>query len=129
MPHQFSAKLMNDTKWREVLTLVGQLSIGFEVAYIGGKGFQFGAISSLELLGAHGIADPGIAGGPATYQDIFAIRLFRYAKKLNPITGSVSPDESLSQEFLSLAKTLGQLPIEVHSDFIYVNGYLQSGES
>ncbi len=124
MPQKFSAKLMSDTKWREVFTLVGQLSIRFELAYIEGKGFQLGGISSIELLGAHGIADPGFGGGPASYQEIFAIRLFRYAKKRNPITGSVSLDESLSQEFLRLAKTLGQLPIDKQPDFIYVNGYL-----
>ncbi|WP_154668254.1 hypothetical protein [Pseudoduganella violaceinigra] len=125
MPKQkFSAKLMNDTKWREVLTLVARLSIQFEFSYVGAKTFQIGSISSLELLGEHGIADPGIGGsGPAAYKDILAIRVFRFAKKRNPLTGSVSADEALSEEFLRLTGSLGQLPIEVQSEFIYVHGY------
>lgn len=59
----YSSRLMNDTKWREVLLIVAQLRIQFELAFIGEEKFRTGMIFPAERLGPHVIADPGLTGG------------------------------------------------------------------
>jgi hypothetical protein len=118
-----SVRLINNTKWRELLRIIGQLWSEFEVAYLPECRFQHAHAVSLDLLGEAGIADPGIAGGPAKYSQIFAVRLPRYLPKRNPVTGVVSRDESLSQAFLERVQALGHLPIEQEPEYLYVYGY------
>lgn len=119
----YSACLMNDTKWREVLLIAMRMRVQFEVAYVEREEFQMGAPVAAELLGEHTIADPGIAGGPAEYRDIYAIRFNRYVEVRNPRTGARTQDEGLSASFLAEINSLGALPIEILSDYIYVRGY------
>ena len=119
----YSACFMNDTKWREVLLIAMQMRIQFEVAYVWREEFQMGTLVAPELLGTSTIADPGIAGGPAEYRDIFAIRFPRYVSVRNPTTGVSIQDESLSARFLAEISSLGALPIEVLRDCIYIRGY------
>ncbi len=103
--------------------IVMQIRVQFEVAYVWREEFQMGMPVAQELLGGHAIADPGIAGGPAEYRDIYAIRVPRYVSIRNPRTGARTQDESLSARFLAEISSLGTLPIEVLSDYIYVRGY------
>ena len=124
MPHLlFSAYLMNDTKWREVLLTVAQLRVPFEVA-IKQEKFQIGMLFPPERLATHTIADPGLTGGgPLLYRDIYAIRVPRWIKTRDAKTGILFEDESPGTRFLAHIRALGQLPIEVLDEYIYVWGY------
>ena len=119
----YSAALMNNTKWREVLRLVGRLGIEFEVAYIWQERFQPALPPSEDQLKESYISDPGLAGGPAEYGEIFSIRIPREVLSRNTRTGEVLQSTEKSSLFLAEAAKLGLLPLEVGKDFIYVHGY------
>ena len=129
MPHPlFSAYLMNDTKWREVLLTVAQLRVPFEVA-IKQEKFQIGMLFPPERLASHAIADPGLTGGgPLLYRDIYAIRVPRWIKTRHAKTGILFEDESPGTSFLAHIRALGQLPIEVLDEHVYVWGYGERGK-
>lgn len=119
----YSAALMNNTKWREVLSLIGRLGIKFEVAYVGRESFQAALPPSESLLKNTYIADPGVAGGPAEYAEIYSIRILKTSLKQSPKTGERIPSTEASDLFLAAAARLGALPLEEKDGFIYVHGY------
>lgn len=120
----YSSRLMNDTKWREVLLIVAQLRVQFELVLIGEEKFRTGMIFPVERLGLHVIADPGLTGGgPLHYWEIYALRVPRWIKTRHAKTGVLFEDESLGKSFLAHIRALGQLPVEVLAEYIYVWGY------
>jgi hypothetical protein len=118
-----NARLMNNTKWRELLKIAGELALEFQVAYLPKREFQWAFLSSEALLGESGLADPGIAGGPAKYSEIWAIRVPKFLPNRNPVSGVRSPDEGLSAEFVGRSRMLGQLPLVEEAEYVYVYGY------
>ena len=124
MPHPtYSAAHMNNTKWREVLTLIAQFQLEFEVAYVGSERFQYGSVLSTNLLTETYIADPGIAEGPSEYKDIYAIRIPKTIMLRNAKTGVKIPSSEKSDLFQRAAAQLGAIPIKTKEDFIYLYGY------
>lgn len=119
----YSSALMNNTKWRELLSLVGRMGERFEVAYVWEERFQPAFPPAEDQLKETHIADPGIAGGPAEYIDIYSIRIPKTIWAQNPKTGEKLPSTEKSDRFLTEAAKLGLLPLEIKHDFIYVYGY------
>lgn len=119
----YSTELMNNTKWREILSLVGRMGETFEVAYVWEERFQLALPPMEEQLKEKYIADPGIAGGPAEYSEIYSIRIPRKIWTQNPRTGEKLQSIEKSDRFLAEAAKLGLLPLEIKDDFIYVYGY------
>jgi hypothetical protein len=119
----YSAALMSNTKWREVLSLIGRLGVEFEVAYIWEERFQLALPPSEEQLKEYYIADPGIAGGPAEYREIYSIRIPKVVLSLKTQTGEKLQSTEKSDLFITEAAQLGLLPLDVKDDYIYVYGY------
>ncbi len=119
----YSAALMNDTKWREVLSLLSRLDISFEVAYVWDERFRTPfTVMEMSLRDSH-VADPGLGGGPTEYRDIFSIRIPRTLPLRNPRTGEVQQTIENSDRFLAEAAKLGRLPLREEGGFIYLDGY------
>ncbi|MEE9098963.1 MULTISPECIES: hypothetical protein [Pseudomonas] len=119
----YSAAFMNNTKWRELLSLIRRIGIQFEVAYVGEERFQTAYAPPESLLKNTYIADPGLAGGPTEYSDIYSIRIPKISLIQNPKTGERLPSTGVSDQFLAEASLLGVLPLEEKDGFIYVHGY------
>ena len=106
---------MNDTKWREVWTVLCELRLRVHFAYAGDEGWN--AANAARLWGPFpmsyvqndGIRDPGI-GGPFRYKQILWIRVPRIAG--NDVDA-----------FVARVKSLGQLPLRVERDYVEVRGY------
>lgn len=114
---------MSNTKWRKLLSMVGDFYSTFDVAYVWTESFQFAQSPSEKLLKEAYIEDPGIAGGPAKYADIYAMRFKRFHDVRNPSSGRISKDESICKSFIAALTGLGQYPIEEDTDFVYIYGY------
>ena len=119
----YSAAFMNNTKWRELLGLISRVGIQFEVAYVGRERFQTAYAPAESMLKNTYIADPGLAGGPVEYSEIYSIRIPKTSLIQNPKTGEKLPNTELSDLFLAEASQLGVLPLEEKDGFIYVHGY------
>ncbi len=121
---ELTGRLMNNTKWRELLSLTIEMGVQFDVAFTrDGKFHQAGFVST-SALGPTAVADPGLnGGGPHKYDEIFALRVRRYTKERNPLTGVIVMDEGRSIQYLHKIAALGALPAEVCGEYIYVRGY------
>ena len=71
---ELTGRLMNDTKWRELLSLTIEMAVRFEVAFTHDGVFHRAGLVSLGSLGSRAVADPGLnGGGPHKYSEILAI--------------------------------------------------------
>lgn len=119
-----TGRLMNNTKWLELLSLTIEMGVPFEVAFTHDGLFHLGGFVSAGALGPTTVADPGLnGGGPHKYDEILAIRVQRYIKKRNSITGVSIMDEARSIQYLGKLTAIGVLPVEVCDEHIYVRGY------
>lgn len=119
-----TGRLMNNTKWRELLSITIEMEVPFEVAFTHDGLFHLAGFVSEGALGPTAVADPGLnGGGPHRYDEILAIRVRRYIKKRNSITGASVMDEVRSIQYLSKLSEIGALPVEVCDEHIYVRGY------
>ncbi|QTR52211.1 hypothetical protein [Thiothrix unzii] len=121
--NKYSASLMNNTKWREVLLLTSHFYPTFEVAYTEREKFQSARSPEPKMLKTTYIDDPGIAGGPAEYKDIYAVRFPIFHNIRNPITGVTTKNKSIYEEFILALKSLGSIPITEIDEYIYIFGY------
>lgn len=119
----YSIAFMNNTKWREVLTLIGRMRMKFEIAYVWEERFQPALPPTEDQLKETYIADPGVAGGPTEYRDIYSIRIPKAVLSQNPKTGEKLQNTEIGDLFLSEAAQLGTLPLEIKENFIYLYGY------
>jgi len=119
-----TGRLMNNTKWRELLSLTMQMGVQFEVAFTRDGQFHRAGLVSADALGPTAVADPGLnGGGPHEYDEILAIRVQRYIKNRNSLTGVSVLDEGRSIQYLGKLSAIGALPVEVCDEHIYVRGY------
>jgi len=124
---ELTARLMNDTKWREVLELTLALRIRYEVAFTWDNRYRQGYLVPETSLKTRSVGDPGISGGgPHPYSEILGIRVFRFSRTRDPKTGIPSNDESLSLRYLERLASLGKVPVEVADEYVYVRGYATS---
>ena len=121
---ELTAPLMNNTKWRELLSLTLEMGLQFEVAFTHDGLFHQASFAPVGALGPTGVADPGLnGGGPHKYDEILVIRVPRYIKTRNAITGVSIMDEGNSIRYCQKLAAIGVLPVEVCDRHIYVRGY------
>ena len=111
---RYPQKLMNDTKWREVWTLIAASEQRLRMKYADSDVWNSDNADRLhgpfpaDYVLKHGIRDPGI-GGPFTYVEIYSLEI----PKSNPGFDA----------FLNGLKSLGVLPITEHATYIEILGY------
>ena len=108
---QFSVRLMNNTKWREVWSLIARHSLRVAMSYADSGDWNSDSLwrpFSADYVQERGIRDPGI-GGPFLYKQILSIRI----PKLNQDTSAFIVD---------VAK-LGELPMTETADQIEIVAY------
>ena len=122
---RYSVTLMNNTKWREVFSVLYQkVGLPFEVAYVREEEeFRHASAPHISMLEDDYIKDPGLGGGPTYYKEIFSIRIPRKENYRNPKTGAASISEETSKDLLKALHELGQLPIELTDEYIIIYGY------
>lgn len=109
------ASLMNNTKWREVWTVLAELRLRIHFAYADQTSWNDDNSGKLQgpfpvdYVQERGIGDPGI-GGPFFYKQILWIRVPRiYGNDVGA--------------FCQRVEALGRLPISVGDDFVEIRGY------
>lgn len=108
---RFSVRLVNDTKWREVWSLIAQHSLRVAMSYADNRDWNSDSLwgpFSADYVQERGIRDPGI-GGPFLYRQILAIRI----PKLNQDTSA----------FMADVIELGDLPMTETVDQIEIVAY------
>jgi len=111
---RYPRRLMSDTKWREVWTLITAFRQRIRMTYADSD--EWNAANSTRLHGPfpddyvlnYGIRDPGI-GGPFRYFEILAIEI----PKLN----------NDFEEFFIHLDSIGLLPVVNHESHIEIIGY------
>lgn len=108
---RYAVRLMNDTKWREVWSLIARHSLRVAMSYADSGDWNSASLwgpFSADYVQERGIRDPGI-GGPFLYKQILSIRI----PKLNQDTS----------EFMADVVELGELPITESVAQIEIVGY------
>ncbi len=108
---RFSVRLMNNTKWREVWSLIARYSLRVKMSYADSQQWNSDSIwgpFSDDYVQERGIRDPGI-GGPFLYKQILSIRIL----KLNQDTSA----------FIADAGELGELPMTETVEQIEIVAY------
>ena len=109
--NRFSARLMNDTKWREIWLLIARHSLKVAMSYADTEHWNSASLwgpFATDYVQQRGIRDPGI-GGPFLYKQILSIRI----PKLNQDTSA----------FMADILQLGKLPLVETADQIEIVGY------
>ena len=119
---RYSCALMNNTKWKEVLTILADARHPFQLASVGQEKFGIEEILSLDALERTYVKDV-LVGGPIMYKDIYALRFPRFKSYRNPQTGRVQHREDASDAVLKRLCQLGELPLEVMEEHAYIWGY------
>ena len=120
---RYSIALMNNTKWREVLSEIASIQVAFSIAYIHEEIFGYSQILCNPDLHEYYIGDGCVIGGPVKYKEIFAVRIERFEEQRNSKTGQITSDESKSIKLLEHLKNHGLLPIEIDERHITIYGY------
>lgn len=105
---RFSVRLMNDTKWRELWSLIVQHSLKVTMSYADSQEWNSESLWGpfpADCVQQHGIGDPGI-GGPFLYKQILSIRI----PKLNQDTSPFMAD-AMQLEELPLIDTAEQIEV------------------
>ncbi len=118
----YKTALLNNTKWREILDLVGELGIPVQFAFVPEERFL-----SQTYFPKGGCQNDHTIDctfhGPFYLKNIFAIRCPRIEIRRDPKTGRRSEDETKSKELVARLELLGKLPIEIQADYIVLTAY------
>ena len=109
--NRFSARLMNDTKWREIWSLIARHALQVAMSYADEPDWNSESLwgpFSADYVQQRGIRDPGV-GGPFLYKQILSVRI---PKRDQDTSG-----------FMADAMQLGELPIIDAVDQIEIVGY------
>ncbi len=113
---------MNNTKWREVLDVVGKLHMPVQFAFVGEEKFMNTCFFPED--GCTKVATKDCClHGPFYLREIYAIRCPINEIKQDSETGSKYKGQRRSQCFLSELKKIGQLPLEKNDEYIIIRGY------
>lgn len=120
---KYTVHLMNNSKWRKVLTVLLENNVGFEVALIHDENY-WRKVQHLTIadLTREYIKDPGI-GGPCLYTEIFSIRLLLNMKKRNSKIGKTEICQQQSAAIIKQLNTLGKLPLSTDEDYCTLQAY------
>lgn len=121
---RYPATLMNNTKWREVLDVIGQHNIPVQFSFVREDDhfkskvkFPVGGCAENHTLDC-------TAHGPFYFKEIFAMRCERYNEvTIDLKTGKRSQNDDVYQRVIQDLMKLGQLPIEYHDDSFTIYGY------
>ena len=118
----YSSSLMNSTKWREVLNLVGSLNMEVQFSFV--RKEQFMSLIRFPEGGTKENATTDCTyHGPFLLKEIFEIRCPRFEEKIDPKTGTKYKDETKFLAFLVSLNKLGQLPINETETGVIISGY------
>ncbi len=120
----FSAELMNNTKWREVLQILSEehATISYSTVWVD----EFSNWESLDRidLKREYVADGCLLGGPRLYRELKELHIAKNEKLRNPVTGAQEISNHKSQRILNRIYDIGKLPIVEKDDFYSICGYL-----
>lgn len=108
---RYSVRLMNDTKWREIWSLIARHSLRVAMSYADSLEWHSDSLwgpFSDDYVQERGIRDPGI-GGPFLYKQILSLRI----PKLNQDASA----------FIADVVELGYLPMTETADQIEIVAY------
>ena len=106
----YTCSLMNDTKWREVLDLVGRYNQQVQFAFVRDETFL--SLTAFPEGGTKGDCSTDCtAHGPFFLREIYALHCPLPDEKKDPKTGRKYRDETDYRRFIAALKALGQLPL------------------
>lgn len=125
---KYKARLMNNTKWREVFTCLVRLDIRFYIVWIDGPASLRSPPHRVFLddIDERGLGDSRI-GGPFYYKEIHAVRVPRVLRMPKLMRGQVDGYEESEQEVGRLLEELhqmGQFPLNETDDYVEIYGYV-----
>ncbi len=115
---------MNNTKWREVLSVAIELEFGWGLTVSDireTENFIRGWPTLADLAEDH-VRDPGF-GGPIQYRDIFSLRVPRYEELRDSASGRRYQSEARAIRFRERLRELGCIETVVSEDYVEVRGY------
>ena len=118
----YSVCLMNNTKWREVLQIIGDLHISVQFAFVRDEEFKMQIKIPKEGCKEKSTTDC-IIHGPILYKEIYAIKCPKYEVKRDLSTGRTYNDDFMFNKLISRLKGAGKIPVEVKEDCIIIKGY------
>lgn len=118
----YKCELMNNTKWREVLDLIGKHAMPVQFSFV--RDEQFKSLTRFPEGGTEGDHTKDCTvHGPFFLREIYAIRCPRYEEKRDPESGRKYNDQNRYIEFVESLQGLGQLPISEEKTGIVIYGY------
>lgn len=113
---------LNNSKWREILTLLSRHEMPIEIAFLGDEQFRQAIIFPESALMLDQVKDASIHG-PFLLKDIFAIRFARFELKRKPETGQHFKDDSRYQKCVEAIHKLGQIMSKEEDYGMTIFGY------
>lgn len=118
----YKCALMNDTKWREVLSLIGAHEMLVQFSFVREEEYK-----SLIYFPENGVEGDHTTDctvhGPFFLREIFEIRCPRFEEKRDSRTGRKYQDESRYNNFIAEINNLGQLPLTENDYGVIISGY------
>ncbi|GGN17941.1 hypothetical protein GCM10007984_16080 [Shewanella putrefaciens] len=111
--------IMNNTKWRECITLLASHGVYLQLQLVGEADFPLDYEASNQVLSDIKTADCLFVQRRISYKSIYAIRI---AKTLFPTGLPDANVSSLTELKIQLAQ-LGLLPLSEDDEFIFIHGY------
>jgi hypothetical protein len=119
---RYSCALMNDTKWREVLDLIGKHEVSVQFSFV--REEKFKSVIKFPEGGYEGDHTTDCTvHGPFLLKEIFAIRCPRLEEKRELKTGRRYMDDSRYLDLMASLRSLGQLPLTEDKEGVTINGY------
>ena len=120
---EYSAALMNNTKWREVLNILGETSMPVQFAFVREEEFSSHQIK-FPIGGCNETHTKDCTmHGPFSFKEIYAIKCPVVGLRANGKTGAKYKCTERSDRFLDKVKAIGIVPIEIREEFIHIKGY------
>lgn len=121
----YSCAYMNNTKWREVLDLLGSLRMPIQFAFVRDENFM------IQTIFPEGGCDDDhtldcTTHGPFNLKEIYAIKCPKYQDKMNPQTGVKYRCEKRFKTVVEGIRSLGEIPIELNDNNFVIYGYKKS---
>lgn len=121
----YECALMNNTKWREVLDILGAAKMPVQFSFVREEGYGIDVVfPEGGCVGDHTL--DCCVHGPFYLRDIYAIKCPKYQRKLDSKTGVKYHCEKRFNTVLNKLDGLGELPISVNEDGFEIYGYKKS---
>jgi hypothetical protein len=127
---KYKARLMNNTKWREVFRLLGKNDLQFAVGWVNDPDYTTEPCFRITegLVEERGVRDPGIGGGgPFLFKELEYVRVPAVYRVPKMMRGEVYGYQEIRQDikaFLAQLGQLGDVPLVVSEDDVKITGYI-----